>query len=41
MVAIVDSGQYVCFVQIFSNTLKSKTFIPFVMVSVINIKEKS
>lgn len=41
MVPILDSGRYVCFVQIFSHTLKSKTFIPFVMVSVINIKEKS
>ena len=41
VVAIVDSGQYVCFVQIFSNTLKSKTLTPFVMVSVINIQEKS
>ena len=41
MVPILDSGQYVCFEQIFSHTLKSKTFIPFVMVSVINIQEKS
>ena len=41
MVPILDSGQYVCFVQIFGHILKSKTVIPFVMVSVINIKEKS
>ena len=39
VVPILDSGQYVCFVQIFSHTLKSKTFIPFVMVSIINIQE--
>ena len=32
VVPILDSGQYVCFVQILSHTLKSKTFIPFVMV---------